>query len=268
MSSYLTLDLETGFKEEYGRKGNPFINPIVAIGLCSSGEAHSEYIYPNKLKKLIIDEDVIVLHNAGFDLLYLWGLEDLQNFFRLGGKIWCTQFAEYLLTGQQSKFAALRDIAVNKYGCPEREKKMEKYWDKDTVKVIDRTTKELIKDFPKSTNIYAVGKWLEDNNYSNTVIVYEGIDTMDIPKALVLEDVEKDVLDTEKIYLKQIEKAKELGMYNLIEERMDGLLACVEMEFNGIMVDRQVLERNQKELEKELAIKRDELNSITQRYWK
>lgn len=225
MNSYIALDLETTSRSAYGRKINPFLNDIVAIGLASNGQAHSEYIYPNKLKNLHIDEDVILLHNATFDLLFLWGLEDLQDFFRRGGKIWCTQYAEYLLTGQQSKFAALRDIAVNKYGCKEREKKMEAYW-------------------------------------------AQGIGTEEIPKELVLEDVENDVLDTEKIYLKQVEKAKELGMFELIEARMDGLLATIEMEYNGLFVNKDILETNQKLLEQQIEEENINLLEIVKRYWK
>lgn len=223
--SYIVYDSETGFKEAYGRKGNFKINPIVAMALKNSKELYSEYIYPNKLERFIVDEDILVGFNIKYDLLYIWGLEDLQNFFKRGGKIWDCQEAHYTLTGQQEKYPALREVAVRCYGCKQREKKMEEYWEK-------------------------------------------GIDTFDIPKELVIEDVEFDVLDTEQVYLKQLDIAKEKGMLNLIESRMDGILALCEYEYNGIYVNRDILETNQKLLEDELKIEKEKLNNLVQRYWK
>lgn len=225
MQSYLILDLETGCRKVYGRTANPWYNPIVAIGLAKQGEVYSEYIYPNKLENLILQEDVIVGHNLSFDLLYLWGCKDLQDFFKRGGKIWDTSEAEYTLTGQKHIFPALRDIAVNKYGCKEREKKMEAYWEK-------------------------------------------GIETIDIPKELVIEDVENDVLDTEQVYLKQLEKAKQTGMITLLEERMDFVLATIEMEYNGMYVNKDILETNEKKLQQEYDTALQDFNTLIQKYWK
>ena len=222
----LIIDLETGFKEKYGRKGNYLYNKIVAIGLCFQGEAYAKYLYPNDLEEIILEGiDVIVAHNATFDLLYLWNLESLQEFFKRGGKIWDTSLAEYILTGQQHKFPALRDIAVNKYGCPERIKFQEQYWE-------------------------------------------AGIDTFEIPEEIVLQDVREDVLDTEKIYLQQVEKAKELGVFDLIELENDALLATTEMTYNGMKVDLEELEKNKRDLEQRLEQQRQELYSLIAGYWK
>lgn len=223
--TYLVLDSETGSKKVYGRVGNPFYNPIIALGFCSKGEVYSEYIYPNKLQNLKIDEDVLVGFNIKYDLLYLWQLPDLQDFFKRGGRIWDCQEAEYTLSGQQNKYPSLRDTAVQRYGCKQREKKMEEYWSK-------------------------------------------GVDTMDIPKELVLEDVENDVLDTEQVYLKQLTRVAEAGMLELIEARMDGLLATCEMEYNGLYVNQDILETNKKLLEQEIERKTKKLIDISQRYWK
>jgi len=158
-------------------------------------------------------------------LLYLWSLDDLQNYFKRGGKIWDTMLAEYIISGQQHKFPALRDIAVNKYGCKERTKEMEEYWNK-------------------------------------------GIDTSDIPKELVLKDVEQDVLDTEQIYLAQLEKAKYLGMTRLIELQGDAILATTEMKYNGLKIDLEVLEANKKSLIQSIKQEEEKLNELVNRYWK
>lgn len=136
--NYLVVDIENDVSKEskaLGRKaGTPLNNdPIVAIGLKNNKEVWTQYIFPNVLKEFKIDEDIIVGHNLAHDLQWFWHLEDLQDFFKRGGRIWDTSLVEYILTGQEHKYPALRDIAVNKYHCKEREKLMEKYWDDGLV---------------------------------------------------------------------------------------------------------------------------------------
>lgn len=129
---YLVLDLETTIKTGYGRKGNPFLNRIVAFALKNSMINISDIeSNPNTIMKSVPGTiKTIIGHNLKFDLLYLWKSDRLQYMFQEGLKIWDTQLAEYILSGQQHKYPALRDIAVNKYGCDEREKVMEPYWEK------------------------------------------------------------------------------------------------------------------------------------------
>ena len=66
-------------------------------------------------------------HNLSFDLMYLYHNPDLkeciQNF-----KIWDTQLAEYILTGQQSKFSSLDDLSI-KYGLPVKDSKIKEYFE-------------------------------------------------------------------------------------------------------------------------------------------
>lgn len=224
MNNFLVFDLETNTKEMYGRKASPFYNDIVAIGLATATEEQSYYIYPHKLTEFKIDEDILVGFNMTFDLLYLWHLDDLTNFFKRGGKVWDCQLAEFILSGQQHKYPALRDIAVSKYNCPFRDKVMEPYWAKD-------------------------------------------IDTKDIPIDLVISDVVNDVKDTRAIYLQQLIKAEKLGMLPLIQERMDGLLACIEMEYNGMYIDQQKLEANQEELLTQVTEVEKDLDKLIRKYW-
>lgn len=135
--TYLCIDLETGSNKVHGRVGNPWYNNIVAIGVkqfdmpepLSLYKAPFEFIYHQFLEESPIQ--CIVGHNIKYDLLYLWESEELQIWLKDGGKIWDTQLAEYILTGQQTKYSALRELAVIKYGCKEREKLMEPYWEKD-----------------------------------------------------------------------------------------------------------------------------------------
>ena len=224
--NYIVLDIENDTSNKYGCKaGNFKYDDIVALALRSPAETHARYVYPDKVTKLDLEGiDLLVGHNITHDLLFLWHLEDLQDFFKRGGRVWDTQYAHYCLTGQQDKYPSLRDIAVRCYGCPERTKLMEEYWDK-------------------------------------------GVKTSDIPKELVLEDVSKDVEDTEQIYLQQIEKAKKFGMTNLIELEMDAILATTEMRYNGMFIDKNVLLEEKIKLEKQLQEQYEILKQITKKYW-
>ena len=225
---YLVADLETGIKEGYGRKGNPWLNQIVAVGVKPEDHKPISFMVDGPLEETIeeiLDSRALLIgHNIKFDLLYLWKYQELQNWIKNGGRIWDTQLAEYYLTNLQSKMSKLRTIAVEKYGCRAREKKMETYWDK-------------------------------------------GIDTKDIPQELVLEDVMNDVLDTEIIYLAQVKKADELKMLPLLSGHMEGLLATCEMEYNGMKVDKKTLAKNRAELQQELADALATLNEVVRPHW-
>ncbi len=225
VKSYLIGDTETQSREMFNRVAHFKHNKIVAVGLKSStGEEKIEYIYPNKLQKLEIDEEVFVLFNAKFDLLHLWEVPGIQEYFMNNGELYDPMIAEYFMSGQTHKFPGLRDIAVNKYGAIEREKKMEAYWDR-------------------------------------------GIDTSEIPRELVLEDLREDVRDTERVYLGQ-QNLLNLQQKNLLKVQNDLCLALTECEYNGIYVDRGILEKNQLELEARLENLTNELNEVIKPYWR
>lgn len=66
----------------------------------------------------------------------------------------------------------------------------------------------------------------------------EGIDTEDIPIAELIEYLEKDIENTELVFDKQAQIVDNRDMYALVTTQMDALLALVEMEFNGMAVDK------------------------------
>ncbi len=269
--AYVCLDLETDTTTCYGRKANPWYNEIVAVGYKFKDEyILSDYVYKEQRGILDLKESLLLVgHNLTFDLLYLWNLRELQEFFKSGGRVWDTQLVEYLLTGHETKFASLRDLAVTKYKCKERQKVMEKYWDEKTVKVLDWSKKDIIKTFPLGTDNRTICQYLDTLVPSPSCDIIHGhIPTSKIPKELVLHDVENDVLDTEQIFLKQYAEAERLGMLKLIEHRMDGLLACIECEYNGMKINREILERNKSELEIRLGLKQKELLQMISEVWK
>lgn len=233
--SYLILDLETTSNEKHGRKGHYAYNDIIAIGLCNKEGVYTQYIYPERLTNLAIDEQIVIGHNIKYDLLYVWELPQLQEWISNGGTIWDTQFVENIITGQQTKYAALRDIAVNKYGCKERPKHIERL--------------------------------LFDRDETDTSLP-EYKSMIELPKELVLEDVKNDVLDTEQVFLQQYKYCEENKLLPLIQRHMEALLMTTEAEYNGMKISDKVLIQNESELRAELQRINDELVALVKEFWR
>ena len=70
--------------------------------------------------------DFVVGHNLPFDLLYMYKMDNKEVFQKC--RLWDTQLAEYLLSGQQARWASLDQLAV-KYGLPLKEDKIKKYFE-------------------------------------------------------------------------------------------------------------------------------------------
>jgi DNA polymerase I-like protein with 3'-5' exonuclease and polymerase domains len=71
-----------------------------------------------------------------------------------------------------------------------------------------------------------------------------------------------DIRNTELVFLGQIKKAVAQGQIKMIQDRMDGLCATTEMEFNGLKVDVQEAGRRLKVLRADLAAQEAELNTF------
>jgi DNA polymerase I-like protein with 3'-5' exonuclease and polymerase domains len=227
LNNYLCLDIENTNSGKYGREaGNFLYDKIVAVGYKNATINKSVYSSDINLILGLVPSSIrlVVGHNIKHDLLFLWKSERLQYMLKEGLEIYDTQLVEYMLSGQQNKYPALRETAVN-YGCTERPKLMEPYWE-------------------------------------------NGFDTDQIPKELVLEDVQNDVMDTEQIYIQQVQKVKELGLDQLVKDHMDALLATIEMEFNGIMTSKEILQKNKKALSEELEKDKKECEELVRRYFK
>ena len=216
MSRYMILDLETETHTDYKRKANPFLdeNYIVMRGWKYEGDERcSMGYYPNKdsVEALQIpdDVDVIVAHNAKFELLYekRFSAQVLHDFFKRGGRIHCTQYAEYLIRGQQKKYqmVALDDI-VESYGGRKKIDGIKELWDAGVL------TSDID---PALLADYLIGTEEENHNSG-------------------------DIGNTELVYLGQLQEIEALEMTEAVKLRMDGLCATSEMEWNGIKTDVQV----------------------------
>lgn len=228
---YMVFDSETTIAEKYKRKANCFIkdNWVVAEGWKFEGDSQCSYRYmdepASKSSYLAIPDDVgvLVAFNIKFDLL--WELvrtnRDLEKFLKRGGKIWCCQYAEYLLRAQHPdwQMCNLNDTAIAHGGEPKIDA-VKAMWDEGIN----------TPDIPKDLLIdYLIGTEDEDRNGG-------------------------DIGNTEIVYLGQIKQAEKLGMTKMIEDRMDGLLSTTFMEFAGLKIDVDFARQYLKEQTAALAV--------------
>jgi len=211
---YKIFDLETTIHQSHKRKANCFDpnNYVVAEGWKNQGDKCASWNYLNeeasKSSSLVIEDDVTLLvgHNIKFDLL--WELRrtnrSLEAFLKRGGRIWCTQYAEYLIRAQHpdAQMCALNDLAP-KYGGTTKIDEVKLMWEAGIN----------TPDIPEDLLIdYLVGT------------PEEGRDGGDIG-------------NTEKVFLGQIKIAMKQQQILMIQDRMDGLLSTTFMEFFGLKVD-------------------------------
>ena len=120
--SYYVFDFETTTRKSFKRTANPFdaLNWVVALGYKHQGE-ESQTVYYDERTPVVLplkpQTNLLVGHNIKFDLSWVWRNAELVQCLKSGGKIWCTQLAEYYLGGQQPavQICSMDDI-IEKYG--------------------------------------------------------------------------------------------------------------------------------------------------------
>ena len=134
---YQVIDSETNIKNTGedavgSMKADPFCpdNWAVWWGWKHGAFTSSPFIRKNKVMPVARKTDLLVGHNIKFDLHYMWKADHAAHdrMYTGGIRIWCTQLAEYLLTGQDSKWASLDQLA-EKYGGTLKDSKMKEYWE-------------------------------------------------------------------------------------------------------------------------------------------
>lgn len=126
MARILFIDLETENKPYFGAVASPRHpdNYVVATGQAIDeqpfdGPITGEYYEARPEKWLTIPDDVwlLVAHNAPFEMDWFLVQEnaEITKFLARGGRIFCTAYAEYLLTNQQETYPSL-DATAPKYG--------------------------------------------------------------------------------------------------------------------------------------------------------
>lgn len=235
-------DCETTTRTSFGRKANPFDprNWVVAVGRESflSGEQLSQYnkapMAPGWFGKYLDGVRLLVGHNIKFDILHAIA-RDEQNrrawkkWVVDGGRLWDTQLAEYLLEGmhQESQMLSLNEVAV-KYG--------------GNLKV------------------------------DEVALLWEaGVDTPDIDEDLLMRYLcgdagageLGDLGNTGVVLRGQLSRLRADGNTQLASVRLNmlSLIASIEMEYNGIFVDREMAERQRETLLVQIAEAQKEVNA-------
>lgn len=210
-------DIETTIATKFKRKGTPFegVNWCVTHAFAGPDQLHptehrfgSQRPGPGWFKPVLEGCTLLAGFNIKFDLLH--ALQDSENLAAWmkwvadGGQVWDCQLAEYLLEGmdQSAHMLSLEEVAL-KYGGTVKEDAVKALWN-------------------------------------------AGVDTHEIEPGLLTRylcgdgtnaDL-GDVRNTMLICRKQLALARERGQLKSILLNMGSLLCTVEMERNGMFVDR------------------------------
>lgn len=214
MSRILFIDLETENHTHFGAMASPRHpdNFVVAVGQAIDSAPYDGQItgiYQNR-KDLVpaqwlnIPDDVwlLVAHNAPFEMdwFLVQQREEILKFLKRGGRIFCTAYAEYLLTNQQETYPSLDETAP-KYGGTRKVDGVKLLWEQGYL------TSQIDKDLL----------------YDQYLIGPEG-----------------DIQNTRLTFYGQVQKLQERGMWDMALLRMEGLVYnCLAMDA-GLHVHRDV----------------------------
>lgn len=218
----VVLDLETSINTSKKRKANPFDkrNRVIMSGWkVDDAPAQGKYFrqYSANILPELAGVDVVIGFNFKFDMLYFWEDENWIQYLQRGGKIWCCQYAEFLLGGMSKdvQMVALEDIALKAGGT----KKL------DVVK-----------------EMWAQGIATEDIPEQTLTAYLLGCET---------EGIEGDIDSTYRVYQEQLKRIQALEnpqmFWDMLQGRFDGLLCTTSMEWNGLYVDAELAEVQRQE---------------------
>lgn len=137
---FMILDLETENHELHGDKASPRHpeNYIVAPAFAIDDGPVQDWYFTSREEadasdwfKVPDDVDFIVAHNAMFEADWLLHRhrEEFEKFLRRGGRLICTQLAEYLLSHQTELYPALNEVAP-RYGGTEKIDAVKLMWER------------------------------------------------------------------------------------------------------------------------------------------
>ncbi len=244
---WAVLDLETTIKSYAKRKASPFHpdNWVVMGGWATKADPTPRGRRYAQFRQGDLTDDFISLlasgirflvgQNIKFDILHIISKDDRalkawMKYVADGGLVWDLQLAEYVLEGQDqaSHMLSMDELAL-RYGEDLKVDEVKKLWE-------------------------------------------AGIDTPDIDPDLLAryllgEDLpnggrrEGDIGVTRNVFLKQLARAQKEGMSRLLMLEFGALIASIEMERNGMYVDKALGYKLADELRVELAAAKYELHA-------
>lgn len=216
-------DLETQNHEWYGAVASPH-NPdnyVVATGWAiDGGEVQHKYFDSKEeanssdwLASTLTDQRMYVAHNLTFELHWLLSRHKqvILDWIKAGGRFFCTQYAEFLLSNHTNQYPSLEDCAV-------------KYRDEGTDEHDVRKLDEV------------------------KILWEQGVLTADIDKKLLLsylcDDTHGDIANTRRVCFKQYAELQRRGMWKMFQARMDSLMFNAIATFNGLFVNEPIAQKN------------------------
>lgn len=195
---------------------------------------HDQLGFNRELARDLGNIDLIIGHNLGFDLAYVWHDKALETFVLRGGKIFDTQVAEYLLTGQQHQFSSLAELQLKYLGEVEKPSRISTLY-KHGIGA----------DAIVNAQHRCPRMWKLYNHYCQT----DGVTPI-------------------KIYRKQLELAESKGMLPIIELYNDYLLSIINMTVSGIKVDVIKCEKTLRDFNIKHIEYLEQAQNILKEYWK
>lgn len=219
MSKYLIIDTETSGAKTYRRFCNP-LDQSHQVDLLGYKYQGGDYKY--KFLKHI--ETVHRLDNAP----NLPSLTDVS-----------------VIVGHNLKFDLLWYWGDRE--LQEWLKKGGKLWDTLTVQYLLDAQQKV----PRSLDALSIkyGGTLKDSSMKE--YYKNGGQSKDVPQEILLAYNEEDITNTNIVLQAQLKAAKQKGMLPLINIHMEHYLATIEMEYNGIHINKEPLTKATKELKEE-----------------
>ena len=244
---YAVFDLETTVWSKAGRKASPFDDrnwivmagvkyPYQDFGTGTHYKDKQEAQQATWFTDMLHGTKLLVGHNIKFDIQHalVQSPDNRQAYIAwvaMGGQIWDTQLAEYLLEGMgpEAQYLKLDEIAP-KYGGNTKHDPVKELWEAG-VNTCDIE--------PSMLHDYLVGYIDEEGN-----------------------KVEGDLGNTELIFLGQVGRARKHNQLRSLMLNMGALMYTVEAEYNGMHTDLELGLEIAKQLEEELGQVKEELKGF------
>jgi DNA polymerase-1 len=180
----LVVDLETTIRCPVGNNtGNPMwrSNKVIAAGMQIVGGAYGHSYDKDGIdlkgcREVCDEADLVIGHNVKFDLLYIY--RDTSNKLP---RIWDTQLAAYLLSGQKHMYASLDELTAEYIGKHAlKDDKIKAYW-KAGVQTEDIPKSELLdylRGDVENTSAIFQAQWAEAEGLDILPLMFTQMDAL------------------------------------------------------------------------------------------
>lgn len=224
MSRIMFIDLEVENHTYHGALASPRHpdNYVVAEGRAIDNGPITGTYFTNKedanaASWLAIPDDVSILvaHNAAFEMDWFLNKQrtEIMAFLKRGGRVFCTAYAEYLLTNQQETYPSLDETAP-KYGGTSKVDGVKLLWEQGKL------TSEIDKDLLYDQYLIGPGG---------------------------------DIDNTRRVFYGQVAELQRRGMWDMALLRMEGLLSNTFAMDAGLHVHRDIAWAQKAEQEASIA---------------